>query len=92
MKTITPLLRFLRELEPDQKKQFAKDCGTTLLYLYQIAAQKEPNPTLRLAFAIVKNSHWYGSKAMAKPLTLEDLIVGAEEVEDNAKAKGQSKR
>jgi hypothetical protein len=52
-KSVTPLLRFLRNLDArargpqggyiNQKKEFAAECGTTLLYLYQIAAQKEPN-------------------------------------------------
>lgn len=76
MATVTPLLAFLRAMTPDQKKQFAQECGTTLLYLYQLGAQKRPNPTLTLAMALVDRSKVWGRKIMTKPLTLEDLLVG----------------
>lgn len=86
MGQITPLLRFLRALDArargphgtviNQKKQFAEECGTTLLYLYQLAAQKHPNPTLRLAMLLVARSRAWASKVMTDPLEIEDLLVG----------------
>lgn len=87
MTTLTPLRRFLRALTPEQKKQFAKDCGTTLLYLHQLASAKRPNPTLRLTMDIVKHSQWLARKTMTNPLTIEDLLVGApDEDADDAHA------
>lgn len=84
---ITPLLRFLRALDArargpngtviNQKKQFAAECGTTLFYLYQLAAQENPNPTLRLAKAIVQRSRAWSAKVMTDPLEMDDLLVGA---------------
>lgn len=77
MTHITPLLRFLRALDADQKVQFAAACGTTYNYLYQLAAQHEPNPRLRTAKAMVEESRKYARKAMTPPLTYDDLLVGA---------------
>lgn len=72
----TPLLGFLRALQPDQRKSFAEECGTTVVYLYQLAGQPWPNPKLRLAKRVVEVSARYASKAMARPLSFEDLLVG----------------
>lgn len=61
----------------DQRKDFALEVGTTVVYLYQLAGDTEPNPRLRLAKALVDASNKWGKKVMAKPLTYEDLLVGA---------------
>lgn len=34
---MTPLLGFVRALEPDQRSAFAAEVGTTVVYLYQLA-------------------------------------------------------
>lgn len=74
---ITPLLRFLRAFPgKSERKAFAQLCETTELYLYQIAAQPYPNPRLRLALALVRESKRMAKKLMTEPLTLEDLLVG----------------
>ena len=76
-KTETPLLGFLRGLGDLQtKREFAAECGTTLPYLYQLCAKEEPNPTLRLAMALVDKSAEYGKNRRLRPLTFDDLIVG----------------
>ena len=74
---VTPLLRFLRCLDSDQKKAFAEQVGTTLVYLYQLADSERPNPTLQLAQALVLESKRIHRKVMAFPLTYEDLLIGA---------------
>lgn len=73
----TPLLGFLRALDVDQRKAFAEEVGTTVVYLYQLAGQPAPNPKLRMAKLIVETSAKYASKAMCRPLSFEDLLVGA---------------
>ena len=80
MKTVTPLLAFLRLLDVPQQNAFASAVGTTRVYLYQLAAKEEPNPQLRLALALVMESARWAKKVGAKPLTLEDLLVGAREI------------
>jgi hypothetical protein len=77
-KKITPLLRFLRALTKEQREAFAGRSGTTVPYLYQLAGDKEPNPRLKLALSLVHESERLGAKVMQKPLTLKDLLVGAE--------------
>lgn len=76
MPTVTPLLRFLRALDTEQRQAFAAAVGTTMVYLYQLAAQPEPNPRLRFALAVRDESRRIAKKAMTEPLTLEDLLVG----------------
>ena len=76
MTKVTPLLAFIRALEPDQRKAFAEETATTVVYLYQLAGQPWPNPKLRMAKRIVEVSARYASKAMARPLSFEDLLVG----------------
>lgn len=83
MPAVTPMLRFLRALSTkDEKEAFAAAVGTTYTYLHQLAAQPEPNPRLRLALDIVKESRRLtrpgpkGPRVVAEPLTLEDLLVG----------------
>ena len=81
---ITPLLRFLRALTKEQRTEWARDCGTTVQYLYQLAAQPAPNPQLRLALALVALSKRYARKQMTSPLVLEDLLVGVPRDLDDA--------
>ena len=76
MPKVTPMLTFLRALTKDQRKEFAITVGTTTTYFYQIAAQVEPNPRLRLALAIRDESWRVAKTLMTPPLTLEDLLVG----------------
>lgn len=76
MPTITPLLRFLRCMTKEQREAFASATGTTMVYLYQLAGQPAPNPQLRLAKAIVKESNRIAKKLMTQPLTYDDLLVG----------------
>lgn len=86
MKTETPLLKFLRALNTDDRQAFAKECGTTSVYLYQLAASPTPNPALRLAKALCDVSKEYSKKMptiiRVAPLTYEQLLVGAEEISD----------
>lgn len=71
----TPLLGLLRALEPDDRA-FAADVGTTVVYLYQLAGQPFPNPKLRMAKAIVEHGRRYARKALSKPLSYDDLLIG----------------
>lgn len=84
MKTETPLLKFMRALGTEDREKFASDCGTTSLYLYQLAAKAEPNPTLRLAMSICAASKTYSAKMprvmRVPPLTFDDLLVGAKTI------------
>ena len=84
-RTVTPLLRFIRELNEYSLQidsfvtALASTSGKprTLTYLYQLAANPNPNPTLRLAHALVEQSNIFGKKFMIQPLTYEDLLIGA---------------
>lgn len=76
MTRVTPLLRFLRALDPDQRRAFSEAVGTTHVYLYQLAGQSQPNPRLRLATRIVEASKRFAPLAMAEPLTYDDLLIG----------------
>lgn len=78
MTKATPLLRFLRAFTVEEQKAIAIASGTTRGYLYQLAGNVNPNPRLRLAMNLVVQSKIWGPKAMAKLLTLEDLLVGTE--------------
>lgn len=74
----TPLLVFIRGLGDLQtKRTFAEACGTTLPYLYQLCAKEEPNPTLRLAMNLVEKSAEFGKNYRLRPLTFDDLLIGA---------------
>lgn len=75
----TPLLRFMRAMTADQKKQFAADVGTTYVYLHQLAAQPHPNPRLDLAMRMVAESKKWSRKVMTPALTYEDLLVGTDD-------------
>lgn len=77
MASVTPLLRFLRAMDPNERSAFASAVGTTPIYLYQLAAKEDPNPRLRLALAIVEQSALLAGPLKTEPLTLEDLLVGA---------------
>jgi hypothetical protein len=72
----TPLLGLLRAMTKDEQEAFASAVGTTRVYLYQLAAQKEPNPRLRMSLAIVKESERLKKKFMWPTLRLEDLLIG----------------
>lgn len=76
MERVTPLLGFLRALDADQRKAFAAEVGTTVVYLYQLAGQPWPNPKLRLSRSMVQASAKYASKLGARPLSYDDLLVG----------------
>jgi hypothetical protein len=76
-----PLLRFMRQLRKvdmtsDLESAFAETAGTTKQYLWQLTGDEEPNPRIKLAFAIVAASRRFGDRYGVSPLTLEDLIVG----------------
>lgn len=73
---ITPMLRFLRALTPEQREAFASAVGSTTGYLYQLAAQRQPNPRLRLAKAIEVESARIAPRVKTEPLTLDDLLIG----------------
>lgn len=86
---VTPLLRFIRALKDAEKETETKFLDqflaalaptngkkTTRVYLYQLAGNELPNPTLRLAKAIVEQSRVFGPRVNARPLTYEDLLVG----------------
>ena len=79
MSKVTPLLRFLRALDADQKRDLAARCGTTYVYLYQLAGREWPNPELDFAAALVHASRIVGRKAKVKPLQYEDLLIGTGE-------------
>jgi len=69
-------LTFLRALTPEQREAYASAVGTTVLYLYQIAAQPAPNPRLQLAKRLVDESQPLARRAKTEPLTYESLLVG----------------
>lgn len=86
---VTPLLRFIRALRDAEKESDTKFLDlflasllptngkpTTKLYLYQLAGKELPNPTLRLAKAIVEQSRVLGPRVNTRSLTYEDLLVG----------------
>lgn len=80
----TPLLRLLRSMTPPQKKQLAAECNTTVVYLYQLAGSPHPNPTLRLAKALVdaSRSKYWRKLTMCDPLTYDDLLVPGGSTDD----------
>jgi len=80
--TPTPLLQFLRALTKDQREAVAAACGTTTIYLYQLAAEKHPNPRVRLALSICAESRRLSRKIHSPPLTLPDLLVGTGKDDD----------
>lgn len=86
---VTPLLRFIRALKAaeletgtDYFSLFLNSLTTvhgkptTKIYLYQLAGNAMPNPTLRLAKAIVEQSRVLAPRVNERPLTYEDLLVG----------------
>lgn len=75
----TPLLQFLRALSKDQREAVAAACGTTTIYLYQLAAEKHPNPRVRLALAICAESRRLSRKIHSPPLTVNDLLIGPDQ-------------
>jgi hypothetical protein len=79
---VTPLLRFLRALTPEQREQLAQTCGTTVIYLYQLAAAQHPNPRVRLALAICAESRRLSRRAHSPPLKIDDLLVGTADPND----------
>lgn len=72
----SPLLAYLRRMSKDQRLAFAAACGTTEIYLYQLAAKKEPNPTLRLAKAIHEESKKLSRHLKAPGLEYDELLIG----------------
>jgi len=47
MTRVTPLLRFLRALNPDDRAEFAANAATTVVYLYQLTGASLPGSTTR---------------------------------------------
>lgn len=83
MTKITPLLTFLRAfLDRQDRVEFAKRCGTSEVYLYQLAAQPYPNPRLRLAKALVRESKLLSRRLMTPALTLDQLLEGTGDESD----------
>lgn len=77
MTTPTPLLRMLRALSPEQRSALADACGTTVVYLYQLATQPHPNPRLRLAQALVHEAKGLRRRRVGiDPLTFDALLIG----------------
>ncbi len=77
----SPLLRFLRAMPDDNCRDvLAEACGTTRLYLYQLAAQEVPNPRLRLAVALCEQSRIWGAALQVPPLTIEGLLEGRQPI------------
>ena len=87
--SVPPLLRFIRALQSAGRETETKMFDqflvaltptngkkTTKTYLYQLAGNELPNPTLRLAKAIVEQSRVFGPRIGARPLAYEDLLVG----------------
>lgn len=86
---VPPLLRYIRSLRRAEKEtdtpflqQFLNALTpihgkpTTKVYLYQLAGDRLPNPTLRLAKAIVEQSRVFAPRINERPLTYEDLLIG----------------
>jgi hypothetical protein len=73
----TPLLSLLRVMSKDQREAFASAVGTTTHYLYQLAAQPRPNPTLRMAMRLCTESQRMAKRLGCEPLTFDDLLVGS---------------
>jgi hypothetical protein len=86
---VPPLLRFIRALNEAEREtetefldQFVAALEptngkkTTKGYLYQLAGNERPNPTLRLAKAIVEQSRVFAPRVNTRPLAYEDLLVG----------------
>ena len=81
---VTPLLEFMRTLneEPERLEEFVASLEgpsgkpRTAMYLYQLAGNRHPNPSLRLAHAIVHQSRQFAIEMGCDPLTYEDLLIG----------------
>jgi hypothetical protein len=81
---VTPLLRFLRAMTSEQRENVARACGTTVVYLYQLAAAEHPNPRVKLALAICAESRRLSRKLHSAALTLPDLLVGTGDPHDQS--------
>lgn len=81
MKSKTPLSNFLNAMDRETRLACAEICGTKMNYLQQLAGQERPNPNLRLAFALVAESKRLSDHLNHPPLTLDDLLVGAVELD-----------
>ena len=73
---LSPLGKFLQACTKDQREAFAAACGTSQVYLYQLASLIEPNPSLRLALKIRDESARLSRRIHHPSLTLDDLLVG----------------
>ena len=82
----SPLQEFIRKLGTKENREaFVKDVSDirgeedkpmSLLRLYQIAGLRDPNPTLRIARALVLASEKWGEQLKIEPLKYEDLLIG----------------
>ena len=73
---LSPLGKFLQACTKDQREAFAAACGTSQVYLYQLASLVTPNPSLRLAMKIRDESARLSRRIHHPSLTLDDLLVG----------------
>ena len=84
-----PLLRFIRSLKTSDKEcatknyelfvdglKHASGKERTGHYLYQLSGKAVPNPTLRLAKAIVEQTRIFAPRVSERPLSYEDLLIG----------------
>ncbi len=89
MSQLPPLLRFIRALKAAEEETGVNYMDkflaaltplhgkpTTEVYMYQLAGNPAPNPTRRLAKAIVEQSRVLGPRVNERPLTYEDLLIG----------------
>lgn len=80
-----PISRFLSELSMPERKAFAARVGTTLNYLSQLP--KDPNPSLRLATLIEKESSRIAREKNIEPVSIEQLLVRRTPVQHVSDAK-----
>jgi hypothetical protein len=73
----SPLLEWLRAANPFQREELAQAAGTKTTYLYQLGASDKPNPSLRMAHAIVVKTAEMSERVKRPGLTYLDLLVPA---------------
>jgi hypothetical protein len=88
-KSETPLAQYLRQITQKQRESLAaaarRETGmsTSVIYLYQMSAHARPNPSLRLATALIEEMRRLEPATGIAPLTFADLLVGDENGRDN---------
>lgn len=76
-----PISRFLSELPMEERKAFAERVGTTLNYLSQLPT--DPNPSLRLAVLIERESARIARSKGIDPVSIEELLVRRTPIRQN---------